>query len=298
MASVVVALGMHRSGTSLGMSVLAELGIACGRSLVPADRRNPKGFWEHSRIVAVHELLLSSLSRIWHGPEGTHPMPDGWLQSEAAEKAKAQLVDIVAAEVAAASPRVWGFKDPRTARLLPLWMDVFEKAGVRPIYVLLVRHPATVVRSLKRHNGVHEERGQLLWLLHNVDALRWTQGSLRAVVDFDSLVDNPAMQVQRLSRALEGALEVSEDRERSAANVVTDTLRNHAAEGEAIQNTMVKQLYNALKAASEGTLETSALAPVAEICLSAQDLFSPWRQDRQSVLGDWLLRHFVRASYR
>ena len=70
---IVILLGMHRSGTSLAMSMLNALGVECGEALIPAGPGNPAGFWEHSAIVAAQEDLLAGMDRMWHGPRGTHP---------------------------------------------------------------------------------------------------------------------------------------------------------------------------------------------------------------------------------
>ncbi|MEO0372590.1 MAG: family 2 glycosyl transferase, partial [Pseudomonadota bacterium] len=127
---VVVVLGMHRSGTSVGMSVLSSLGVDCGEDLIPAGRSNLAGFWEHAEIVAVQERLLARIDRVWHGPHGTFPLPEGWRETAAAEEAQAALIDILRREIVAHPGKVWGFKDPRTMRLWPMWLDVFDKVNV------------------------------------------------------------------------------------------------------------------------------------------------------------------------
>src|SRR5690349_12543379 len=100
--SVFVLLGMHRSGTSVTMSVLNALGVRCGDNLIPAGRGNETGFWEHAGIVTVHERLLADLNRVWHGPTGSYPMPEGWLESDAARRARQELSAIVRSEMASA----------------------------------------------------------------------------------------------------------------------------------------------------------------------------------------------------
>ena len=56
-----LALGMHRSGTSAFTRVLNLHGVALGENLMPAGPDNPSGFWEHADVVAVHERLLACL---------------------------------------------------------------------------------------------------------------------------------------------------------------------------------------------------------------------------------------------
>ena len=56
--SVIVA-GMHRSGTSLTAGLLARLGIDMGRDLVPADRANPRGYFEDVELVRFHQRMFA-----------------------------------------------------------------------------------------------------------------------------------------------------------------------------------------------------------------------------------------------
>jgi hypothetical protein len=85
-------LGMHRSGTSALTRVLNLLGVALGDDLMPPGPDNPLGFWEHQGIVSVHEALFAELDRRWDDPR---PMPDGWLDSDAAREAGEAITAIL-----------------------------------------------------------------------------------------------------------------------------------------------------------------------------------------------------------
>jgi len=53
----------------------------------------------------------------------------------------------------------FGFKDPRTARLMMMWRGVFSALGARPRFVFCVREPAQVVRSLLARTGCWRRKG-------------------------------------------------------------------------------------------------------------------------------------------
>ena len=74
---VVCVLGMHRSGTSLLTRVLNLLGVGLGPEghLMPADKFNPKGFWEHHGIVNLNDEILETLGGTWRF---LPKMPAGW----------------------------------------------------------------------------------------------------------------------------------------------------------------------------------------------------------------------------
>ena len=78
----ILVLGMHRSGTSAITRVLNLLGVELGAHLMPAAAGNNEGgFWEHMRVVEIHEALLHALGRSWHD---LRPLPSEWMRSEAA----------------------------------------------------------------------------------------------------------------------------------------------------------------------------------------------------------------------
>lgn len=284
---VVVVLGMHRSGTSVGMSVLSSLGVDCGEDLIPAGRSNLAGFWEHAEIVAVQEKLLARIDRVWHGPHGTFPLPEGWRDGEAAREAKAALTDIVRRELAAHPVRVWGFKDPRTMRLWRLWLEIFEELGIEPVPVVMVRHPDAVVRSLAKHNGLSPSRARLVWLQHNVEAMRHVGDRVRAVVEYDRLVNDPEAEVDRIADALADVVEITDEARGAAKARIATDLRSHSA-AELPSNALAARVYEVLRA---GKVED--MAAVVALYDAGEEMFDSWRAERGNVLSDWIVRFLV-----
>lgn len=290
---VVVVLGMHRSGTSLGMSVLSALGVDCGEDLIPAGRSNPAGFWEHAEIVAVQEKLLARIDRVWHGPHGTFPLPEGWRDGDAAREAAEALTTIVAREIAAGPDRVWGFKDPRTMRLWPLWVDIFDRLDVSPVPVVMVRHPDAVVRSLAKHNGLSPSRARLVWLQHNVEAMRHVSRSLRAVVEYDRLVNDPGGEVDRIADALSDVVAVTDDARAAAKACIATDLRTHKAASAPPENLLAMRVYETLRAHAAGEKAEADMTEIVALCDAGEDLHASWRTERGNVLTDWIVRFLV-----
>ncbi len=285
---VVVVLGMHRSGTSVGMSVLSSLGVDCGEDLIPAGRSNLAGFWEHADIVAVQEKLLAKLDRVWHGPHGTFPLPDGWRDTSAAKDAKAALTSILRTEIAAHPDRVWGFKDPRTMRLWPLWLDVFQALNVEPVSIVMIRHPDAVVRSLAKHNGLSPSRARLVWLQHNIEAMRHVGGRVRAIVEYDRLVNDPEGEVERIADALADVVEITEDARAAAKARISTDLRSHRAAAAPPSNRLAADVYE--------TLRCSKVQEMDDIIArydASEEMFASWRVERGNVLSDWMVRFLV-----
>jgi len=231
---MVVVLGMHRSGTSLLAQIIGRLDVALGSDLLldPAAD-NKYGYWEHHEIAMTQDFLLASLGRMWHEPRGVLPLPEGWLDSEPARRATATLIDIVRRERVAAGTALWGFKDPRTLRFLPMWDRVLTACGVRPVYLLAVRRPDSVAASLIKRNGMSVHQARFLWLQHNLAPFRGSNPpSIAATIDYDLWFERPAHNMGRLLGALSSKLKL-----RSALDLCRPVLdhdaRHHEAAGTA-----------------------------------------------------------------
>ena len=228
--AVVVVLGMPRSGTSLLMNAVHVMGVALGDRLLRNNPQNPEGFWEHEDIVQIQENLLLQFGRGLSSNTGMLPLPVQWWRLPDAQSCRQQLQEVVARDLEKTAG-LWGFKDPRTSRLMPLWREIFENLQLEPIYVLALRHPLTVAASALRHWEMPSAVAQLMWLTHNLEALRETRGQLRLVVDYDRWFSHPRQQVAAITAAL-GEPTLAEDAAILSAlqERIKPSLRNHQAE--------------------------------------------------------------------
>jgi hypothetical protein len=190
-------LGMHRSGTSAVAGALRLRGFALGRDLMLPAADNPKGFWEHAGVVAIHERLLSALGRAWNDPR---PLPENWAQGEAAAVAAAELGTLLRDEFAGCP--LWAVKDPRLCRLLPLWLPVLERMGVQPAVLLVMRDPHEVAASLSARNQWPEGLSRLLWIQHLLDAEQFSRGLDRTVLPYLALLQTPQQALEAVLHAL------------------------------------------------------------------------------------------------
>jgi len=194
---VIVVLGMHRSGTSAVTRGLAVLGVELGDNLMRPNADNPRGYWENKDIVSLNILVLETLGIKWNS---LSPVPPSRWQAPLVRELEARAAGIIRRN-SQSYPR-WGFKDPRTLRLLPFWVEAFQQAGISPKYLLVVRNPVSVARSLYQRDGIAPEQSYLLWSANLVPHLAQTRGSLSCVVDYDLLMDDPVFQLKRMAAQL------------------------------------------------------------------------------------------------
>jgi hypothetical protein len=194
---IVIVLGMHRSGTSLITSSLRVFGVELGNEFLAAAPDNPKGFWEDAEINKLNIDMLREIGSDWQRlspitPKDLELLEQSGYLLRALELLKTKMGD----------SQLFGFKDPRVAKLLPLWRQVFEHMEVDVEYIICVRNPLSIVKSLFNRSGIDRTQSYYLWLGHMVESLRNTKSNQRVLVDYDLLVKAPLVQIERLSSKL------------------------------------------------------------------------------------------------
>lgn len=227
-ATAICVLGMHRGGTSALTGVVHELGAFLGpvAHLMARREDNPAGFFEHQLLTDLNDELLHELGGSWFEPPA---LEAGWEEASRLdgirERARRRLHDDFA------DAPLWAWKDPRTSLTLPFWRPLLPETR----FIVCVRHPLNVARSLLRRDGLDETLGVDLWMRHTVSALG-ALDTMPLFVLYDDLVSEPLSEVARIAAALK--LDVSKDAvDRAQAHIATNSgLRHHQttfAEGSA-----------------------------------------------------------------
>ena len=241
---VVVVLGMHRGGTSLCAKTVSRLGFSLGGPLLPPEFDNPDGFYEHAEINRLHEALLAQLGATWDTTWSVREALDTNSLAAEANATVGQLKAIVAEQLRGSGGR-WAFKDPRTAWLLPIWLQVFDDLDITPTWLLAVRDPRAVAASLYARNRLPLELGELLWVEHYLNALRHLGPQIAAVVHYESWFSSPREQIEEVARALDASpAEATEIVENS---VIADLGHNKPGSGEPILG-LTREVYGWLRA--------------------------------------------------
>jgi GT2 family glycosyltransferase/glycosyltransferase involved in cell wall biosynthesis len=229
--------------------MLNEIGVDLGTDLMEPDEWNEAGYWENNGILKRHERLLQALESARDMNRLTLSLPEGWLQKPEVISIKDEIRDFVGSQIAR-TERMWGFKDPRTAVLLPMWNEIFEELDVEPVFMLSVRHPSAVSASLRKRNGISYSHSQALWLKTNLDALAFTEGKLRVVVDYDRWFHDGMEQAKSVIAALDPHWEVGIEKLENALQSVVRTDLNHYADQFEPSKPLAECLYSLLAEAA------------------------------------------------
>ena len=250
---LVVVLGMHRSGTSLCANMLHALGVDMAEA-PGAGPHNQRGHWERARINDLNDQVLAALSRRWNDDAHVLALPPGWLDDARVQAVRAELVAWLPNLLKRSQPA--GFKDPRTARLMPLWQQVFATLNVRPRFVLCVRNPAQVARSLAARDRMAREKAEYRWLVYNADAVLGVAHSPVCVVPYEDWFIQPAANAARLA----DFLDLAEPPPDLVQQIVDADLRHDSAV-EAAPPAMARRLHRLITRAAElGHFDPDALA--------------------------------------
>jgi hypothetical protein len=240
---LVLVLGMHRSGTSAVTRSLTTMGVSLGSDLIPAIAdNNEKGFWEDAAVNALNDQMLTALGSSWDrlspidANDVQHLRRQGYFV--AAKVLLQQKLENVP---------VFGLKDPRMAKLLPFWETVFDEIPISTHFILMIRHPLSVVSSLKKRDGMDARQAYLLWLTHIIASLSAVDTRPMLVVDYDRLMTAPDREVTRIAQYLDLELSVTEMKA-YREDFLDEKLRHSVCDSEALLHDpccppLVREIY-------------------------------------------------------
>ncbi len=166
--------------------VLQRLGVDFGENLMPAiEGVNDKGFYENIELVDLHEKILDQLGYRWFD---VRALPVKWWTFSSLTVFKNALVELVKRDFGGS--KLWGLKDPRMCRLLPLWISIFDQINSDARFVHIYRHPNEVAKSLVRRDGLDVNVAYIAWLWHVLEAERLTRSYSRVFVSYQSLIED------------------------------------------------------------------------------------------------------------
>lgn len=260
--SVVLVLGMHRSGTSALAGVFSMLGFNAGDDLLPAVADdNPKGYFEHAQVVRVHDQLLSAFGMHW---QDGRALPEGWMRHPATDKAKLELREIVASLLAGGRAAV--IKDPRACRFVPLWRELFAEMGVQAHFAFIARHPIEVAASLQRRGQLSDYKIGLLSMAYQVEAEQATRGANRLFLTYEDLIVDWRKQLARCHAAFGmEALPIDAEAAVAVDGFLDAQLRNHQATDEFALDPDAISLYRCVQEAARSGDATVLPAAFDEI---------------------------------
>src|SRR6516225_4571704 len=243
---IVLVLGMHRSGTSLCSHILSALGVdmadnIAGPGNVSVTPDNPQGHWERWEIVEFHDRILGLFNRAYLGRFHDFGLPVAWWADSRVVQIRREIVAFLKQRM---GDGYFGFKDPRTVRLMPVWHQIFNELKLAPKIVLCLRNPAQVSRSLHARDGLDPANGEYRWLVHMMDFYRYASNLDCCAVEYEEWFDNPAANIEKLRKFLDLPWQQSEaDLALLMSDLIDPAARHDDTKNQEANQPLVRTLY-------------------------------------------------------
>lgn len=242
------------------MNLASAFGVSLSENLVGANPTNLRGAFEDVDILRTSRAILRHFHR--DGAALSYlPLPKDWLSDDFVLAASNQLKKLVDCELQAGG--VWGFKEPVTAKLLPLWKGIFDELGVEPIYLLSLRCPKGVAASFYKAYKVPPRVSELVWLSRYADAVLNTSAGFD-IFEYERWFDEPVHNVDRLLNCVGlGSFEEG-DKQRIISTVLDPAIRTVDALGGYEVMAITARFYEALQDYSVSGEGRERLISIAE----------------------------------
>ena len=199
--SPVVILGTFRSGTSAIATAYSAMGVHFGdeKDFQPADEFNLGGYWEVRDMQSLNAKILASFGTSYYQVDR---IPDDWQSFPGVNAIVSEIRSLLRGKFS--SQKHWGWKEPATSVLLPLYKEALSAEGIQhPIYAIAVRHPLSVAASqtkrqspysqdVSAEDSLHvEERTVGLWMNYTLASLKEAIGSARQIINYERFLQTP-----------------------------------------------------------------------------------------------------------
>jgi hypothetical protein len=283
---IVLVLGMHRSGTSLCSHLLSALGVDMADKIAgpgnPAPTPdNPRGHWERWEIVEFHDRILGLFNRDYLGRFHDFALPVAWWADPRVAQIRREIVAFLESRM---GDGYFGFKDPRTVRLMPVWHQIFNELKLAPKLVLCLRNPAQVARSLHARESLDPANGEYRWLAYMIDFYRYTRNLDCCAVEYEEWFDNPAANIEKLRKFLDLPWQQSEsDLALLLSDLIDPTARHDDPEHHEANQPLVRSLYKLASRAGRDGEARDQIAYIVSQFVGFQQLQRPFQRAFEEV---------------
>ena len=188
--TVVIIVGMHRSGTSCLAGTLQQQGLYLGK-VFESNPYNQKGNRENAEIMGLNDQILAHNGNSWNNP----PAAITWTNDHVL------IRDQIIRTFRESGHPTWGFKDPRTLFTLDFWQEGLQKIDIK--FIGSFRHPLSVANSMWNRDKMAIQDGLLLWGKYNSRLLGIQRKYDFPLISFDVSSEEYQESINRILSDLE-----------------------------------------------------------------------------------------------
>src|SRR6266542_5664861 len=279
---IVMVLGMHRSGTSLCSHVLSALGLDMTDNMAAPGhdgpgKDNPLGHWERWEIVEFHDRILGLYNQGFFSPLHDFALPVAWWADPRVAEVRREITAFLERRM---GNGYFGFKDPRTVRLMPIWHQIVNELKLAPNIVFCLRNPAQVARSLNERDGFSLDTGEYRWFSYTVDFFRYTKSAEIRTIEYESWFDDPAPNLAKLRNFLD----LPEDRaefnlDLAISDLVHQEFRHDDARLSEASQPLIRSVYKLARRAEIDPAARQQVQTIAAQFVTFQQLQGVFQRD-------------------
>jgi hypothetical protein len=188
---------------------------------------------------------------------------------------------------------LWGIKDPRMCRLLPLWFGILAEVGCTVSCIIITRNPYEVAHSLAHRDGFPRPKSYLLWLAHVLEAEQRTRRCPRVFITYPALLNDWRATVARIATNLSLLWPYEPSTVANAIERFLEPgLRHYTCTDDRLDvapdlSEWVRRVYQALTGAAQMTTAQldERLSPVHRQMTAAIRLFGPLLKQQTAELS-------------
>ena len=270
---IVLVLGMHRSGTSLCSHILSALGVDLSDD-IDVNPSNAGGHWERREIVEFHDRILGLFNRDYLGRFHDFALPVSWWADPRVAQIRREIVAFLEQRM---GDSYFGFKDPRTVRLMPVWHQIFNQLKLAPRVVLCLRSPVQVARSLQARDRLDPDNGEYRWLVHMIDFYRYTSKYNFCTIEYEEWFRDPSANIEKLQGFLNLPWQQSEaDLGLVLSGLINPAFRHDDSNHREASLPLVRTLYK-LARDTDGDEAREKIGYIVSQFISFQQLQGPFQ---------------------
>lgn len=237
---------------------------------------------EDEDILRLNEDLLAYLGYTWDDLENELVSN---LNDENIQKFLLRGIDLLSDKIKNVDS--FGFKDPRISILLPFWKSIFEKISVDVVYLICIRNPLSVIKSLEKRDCFSVEKGASLWLKYNTVCIINLEKEHCLFIDYDVFLDDPKKQLSRIANIIKKPFSLeSVNIIEYLQNFISQDLR-HNREGTehnlsllSSKSTEIKELFHTLQDACNHTdFDSNNISAFFQKCFPREKRVTKFRKE-------------------
>jgi hypothetical protein len=251
---------------------------------------NPKGHWERWEIVDFHDRILGFFNRGYYTPFHDFGLPVAWWADPRVAETRREIVAFLDKRMGA---EPFGFKDPRTVRLMPIWHQITKELKLAPKIIYCLRNPAQVARSLHARDGIRLDLAEYRWLSYNIDFFRYTRGVDLCTIEYETWFDDSSVNLKKLREFLQLPDDQPQfDIDMAVSEIVDNELRHDDLRlGEANQP-LIRSVYQLARRADHNPAARDRIQDIAVEFLSFQQVQRAFHREFEQA---WTLADQVPA---